>query len=90
MRAPKLASIVILVVAIMALMGPALAGHGSGEQPPKVDDEITQRDPQNAEERSSTLPFTGGDVLAFVLVGTATVGAGGVLMHRTRGRVAKL
>jgi LPXTG-motif cell wall-anchored protein len=84
----KLASVAILVVAIMALMGPAFAA-GSGEAPPKVEDEVSQQDPSHdPEERPSTLPLTGGDILAFVVAGSAAAAAGGVLVRRTRTRAA--
>jgi LPXTG-motif cell wall-anchored protein len=78
----------MLLVAAMAVMGPAYA-QGSGERPPKVEDEIEQRDPgTDPAERPTTLPLTGADLTAFVLAGSAAFGGGAVLVHRTRARRA--
>lgn len=84
----RLASIAILVVAIMALMSPAFA-EGSGERPPIKPGVQHDPEPEAPAERPSTLPFTGADVTAFALVGAATLGAGTLLLRRTRSRGAE-
>jgi hypothetical protein len=88
-KASRLAAIVVLVVAVMALMSPAFAERGSGEHQPPKDDRVEK--PHNPPDpvvepaqRPATLPFTGGDVLGFVAVGAVAVGTGAALVRRSR------
>jgi hypothetical protein len=86
MRGHKLAVIAFLVVAVMALMGPALA-QGSGEEPPVIQPREERRDPAPRPEVAgdeNVLPLTGGDVMLFVLAGGATVAAGTALLRKAR------
>ena len=86
MRGHKLAVIAFLVVAVMALMGPALA-QGSGEEPPVIQPREETRDPDPRPEVAGdpqVLPVTGGDVMLFVLAGGATVAVGSALVRRAR------
>lgn len=85
MRGHKLAVIAFLVVAVMALMGPALA-QGSGEEPPVTQPREETRDPREPEVAGDpqVLPLTGGDVMLFVLAGGATVAVGSALVRRAR------
>ena len=85
MRGHKMAVIAFLVVAVMALMGPAFA-QGSGEPPPVIAPREVPRDPKPAPvaEVPTVLPVTGGDVMLFVLAGGATVAVGTALVRKAR------
>ena len=93
----------VLAGAVMALMGPALAQEGSGEQPPPpprretpptvapdIDRRSEEPAPPAPQERGATLPFTGGDLIGFLGVGGLAIGTGTALVRRTRGRTARL
>jgi hypothetical protein len=69
-------------------MGPALAASGSTERPPVVKPEVIHRAPDGG-DGPATLPFTGADVTAYALAGCAAIGAGTVLVRRTRVRSAR-
>jgi hypothetical protein len=83
MRGHKLAVIAFLVVAVMALMGPAFA-QGSGEPPPVIAPREVPRDPKPVAEVPTVLPVTGGDVMLFVLAGGATVAVGTALVRKAQ------
>ena len=51
--------------------------------PDDTDDDVGAGNEQNRPS-SGVLPFTGGDVVLFVVIGAAAVGAGFVLVRRTR------
>lgn len=101
MNRTRVATIAILVVAVMALMGPAFAGSGSSEEPPRgvppagnppQNDPRTVADPPRAPEvqaRSATLPVTGGDLVPFAAVGSLTVLSGAALVRGARRQTAR-
>jgi hypothetical protein len=87
MRGHKLAVIAFLVVAVMALMGPALAQGSAEEPPPVTEPREERRSPEPAPEvagEPTVLPVTGGDVMLFVLAGGATVAVGTALVRKAR------
>ena len=94
MKAVKLILAAMMVIAMMSLGGVAVAQEGSGEQPPIVQPDRTQRPGPNApevaptiQERGGTaLPFTGSDVTLFVLVGAGAVGLGTVVLRVSKAR----
>jgi hypothetical protein len=58
--------------------------------PPGVDPNVIQKsnDPevQGTADDDSVLPFTGGDILLFVVIGFAAIGAGTVTLRAVRYR----
>jgi hypothetical protein len=92
MRGHRLAAIAVLVVAVMALAGPAFA-KGSGEKPPATKPKVhhvgNPSDPKVASERN-VLPFTGSDLTLYVLAGGLTVAVGTAMVRRARVRSARL
>lgn len=84
----------LMVGALMALSGLALAQEGSGDNPPEVGpNRITKPGPvpepnagPSVQERGQTLPFTGGDVTLFVIVGAGAVALGTIAMRAARAR----
>lgn len=60
--------------------------------PTRITDDNEKRDPVDGdrvqglegEDRSGVLPFTGGDVVLFLVIGAAAVGTGSILVRRTR------
>ena len=89
LRGHRLAAVAVLVVALLAMMAPAFAS-GSGEKPPEITQPDREHDPRDPAERPATLPFTGSDLTAFVVVGAAAVGAGTIVVRRARTRSAQL
>lgn len=83
-----------MVAALMALSGLALAQEGSDDIPPEVGpNRITKPEPVPApnagpsvQERGQTLPFTGGDVTLFVIVGAGAIALGTIAMRAARAR----
>lgn len=86
----------LLVAALMALGGVALAQTGSGDTPPEDEvgpNVITQPGPVPApgagpsvQDRGQTLPFTGGDVTLFVIVGAGAVALGAIAVRAARAK----
>jgi hypothetical protein len=83
----RLTVAVPLVLATMALGGPALA-HGSGEHPPKPQviprHQSRGNPPRVLSDRQQVLPFTGADVTGFAVAGLAGIAAGAGLLRRAR------
>jgi hypothetical protein len=84
----------LLLAAFMALGGVALAQTGSDYNPPEVGPNvITQPGPVPApdagpsiQDRGQTLPFTGGDVTLFLIVGAGAVALGAVAVRAARAK----
>jgi hypothetical protein len=89
----KLTVVGLMVAALMALGGVALA-QGSEDVPPGIGPNIITQPGPNAppqvgpsfQERGETLPFTGGDVTLFVIVGAGAVALGAVALRAARGK----
>jgi hypothetical protein len=90
----RLAVVGLMVAALMALGGVALAQTGSGDVPPEVGPNIiTQPGPvsppevgQGVQTRGETLPFTGGDVTLFVILGAGAVALGAIALRAARAK----
>jgi LPXTG-motif cell wall-anchored protein len=89
MNKARFAVMALLVVALMALAGPALANGGYQERPPEEKPEVVQKTPQaptvpTVGGGGEVLPITGSDLTLFVAAGVliATTGAG--LVRRAR------
>ncbi len=84
----------LLAAAFMALGGVALAQTGSDDTPPDVGpNRITKPGPVPApgvgpsvQDRGQTLPFTGGDVTLFVIVGAGAVALGTIAVRAARAK----
>jgi hypothetical protein len=89
----KLTVVGLMVAALMALGGVALA-QGSEDVPPEVGPNIITHPGPNTppevgpsfEERGETLPFTGGDVTLFVIVGAGAVALGAIALRAARAK----
>ena len=87
MKIQRLIAASLLLLAMMSLSSVALAQI----YPPEVKGDIIQKHPTAPDvggpsTNSSTLPFTGADVVLILLVGFAAIGTGTVLVRRFRGR----
>jgi hypothetical protein len=88
----RIAAGVLLLVALMALSGPALA-QGSSDRP-IVRPKIIHRQPPGPVIRPRTatsgqaLPFTGANVLVLVTLGGSFILVGTLLVRSSRGRRA--
>lgn len=83
----------LLLVAIAAFALMPLAATGSGlaqdlkKYPPTNTVKPTRTvKPPKGRPPTSTLPFTGGELAAFALIGAGAVGSGVVIVRRTRRR----
>ncbi len=84
----------LMVSALMALGGVALAQTGSDDAPPDVKTERQERPGPVAPpgsgptilDRGQTLPFTGGDVTLFVIVGAGAVALGTIAVRAARAK----
>jgi LPXTG-motif cell wall-anchored protein len=90
------AGVAALVVVAWALMSVILAGsavaqtdpYGNGK--PDVDAEVIgtgEEQGQGVAGGSNALPFTGADLTLYTVIGACAVGAGVLLVRRTRQRV---
>lgn len=71
-------------VGVLAPVGAAgAATYPSGGPPPEVQPSTTEVSP-NRVSRPSTLPLTGTDVAELVAIGGASIGAGLLLVRRSR------
>lgn len=86
MRSTKILLTTALVFVLMSLSAVALAqpagGSGPAVEPPDIESEAIN--PQSDDTGSGTLPFTGADVTLFLVIGLSAIGAGTVLVRRTR------
>ncbi len=91
MRSLRVVLAALTVVALMGFFVPAIAAPGgSSDDPPKVaPNELDRdRDPEvlGSAEDGGVLPFTGGDIALFVLVGVGAMGLGAVTVRVARSR----
>jgi hypothetical protein len=89
----------LVVVVLMGFFVPALAQVGSSDNPPDVAPNVIQRD-NNTDQRDNNtnpevlgsnegiLPFTGGQVMLFVLIGVGAIGAGTLVLRSVGSRRA--
>jgi hypothetical protein len=90
----KIMVVGLMVSALMALGGVALAQTGSDDTPPEIlPDRITKPGPvqppaigPTIQDRGQTLPFTGGDVTLFVIVGAGAIALGTVAVRAARAK----
>jgi LPXTG-motif cell wall-anchored protein len=95
MNKARLAVMALLVVALMALVGPALANGGYQERPPEEKPKVVLRTPPAPKlptvgGEGEVLPITGSDLTLFVAAGALAVATGGALVRRARIRGARL
>lgn len=80
------------VVVLMGLFVPALAAPGSGDSPPDVQPNVIQKSDKTdpgvlgTAEDNGVLPFTGGEIMLFVLIGVAAIGAGTLVLRTVASR----
>jgi len=80
----------LVIVVLMGFFVPALAQQapGSGDNPPEVQPNVITRNNEpevlGSTDSESVLPFTGGQVLLFVLIGAGTIGAGTLILRSSR------
>ncbi|MGH2698545.1 MAG: hypothetical protein ACRDJL_05010 [Actinomycetota bacterium] len=92
MRSLRVVLAALTVVALMGVFVPAIAAPGgSSDNPPGVAPNQLERDPEvlgsvEDAEDDGVLPFTGGDIALFVLLGVGTIGLGIVTMRFARSR----
>jgi LPXTG-motif cell wall-anchored protein len=84
MRSVRLIITAVFVFALMSLGSVALAqSTGGNVQPPGIGGE--QVNPSvKSEQPAGTLPFTGADLSLFVAIGVGAIGAGSMMIRRTR------
>ena len=75
----------LVIVVLMGFFVPALAAPGSSDNPPEVQPNVITRsnDPEVLGSESA-LPFTGGQVMLFVLLGVGAIGAGTLFLRSSR------
>ena len=98
MRVVKAMLASLAVVVLMGFFVPALAQTGSSDNPPEVLPNVIQRDNNTQRDNNSdpevlgsnegTLPFTGGQVMLFVLIGVGAIGAGTLVLRSVGSRRA--
>jgi hypothetical protein len=78
----------LAVVVLMGFFVPALAAPGSGDDPPEVQPNVIQKsdktDPEVLSSNDGVLPFTGGQVMLFVVIGVGAIGAGTFVLRSSR------
>jgi LPXTG-motif cell wall-anchored protein len=87
MRNLRLIVIAAFVFGLLSLGAVAQAqSTGGNVQPPGIGGETVGRGVSPASEQPSgeTLPFTGADLTLFVAIGLGAIGAGGMIVRRTR------
>ena len=70
--------------ALMPVGAASAATYPSGGPPPEVQPTTTQVAPNQVARTAATLPLTGTDVAELVAIGGASVGAGLLLVRRSR------
>lgn len=89
-RAMKVVLASLAVVVLMGFFVPALAQVGSSDNPPEVQPNVIQKsdktDPEVLGSNDAVLPFTGGEILMFVVIGVAAVGAGTLVLRSVSSR----
>ena len=95
MKFLKISVVGLMVAALMTLGGVAMAQTGSDDTPPDEvqPNRITRPQPAPApgagpsiQDRGQTLPFTGGDVTLFVIVGAGAVALGAIAVRAARAK----
>jgi hypothetical protein len=80
----------LVVVVLMGFFVPALAQVGSSDNPPDVAPNVIQRDnntdPEVLGSNEGILPFTGGQVMLFLLIGVGAIGAGALVLRSVGSR----
>lgn len=90
MRVVKAVLASLAVVVLMGFFVPALAAPGSSDDPPDVAPNVIQKgdktDPAvlGSTEDDGVLPFTGGQVMLFVVIGVGAIGAGTLVLRSSR------
>jgi hypothetical protein len=74
----------LAIVVLMGFFVPALAGPGSSDDPPEVLPNVITKDPKVLGSNEAVLPFTGGQVMLFVLIGVGAIGAGTLVLRSSR------
>lgn len=82
MRRIKLLLTTAMVCVLLAFGSVALAQSGGAVNDADIESETVQ--PQGRDTSSGTLPFTGADLTLFVVIGLGAIGAGSVIVRRTR------
>jgi LPXTG-motif cell wall-anchored protein len=85
MRSAKVFFTAAVVCVFLAFGSVALAQSGGNVNPPDIESETI--DPQGRDTStppSGALPFTGADVTLFVAIGLGAIGAGSLIVRRTR------
>jgi hypothetical protein len=87
----RVAKAMLASLAVVVLMGffvPALAQTGSGDKPPEVRPNVIQKDKDSGVLGSDEgiLPFTGGQIVLFVVIGFAAIGAGTIVLRSVGSR----
>jgi hypothetical protein len=89
-RAMKVVLASLAVVVLMGFFVPALAQVGSSDNPPEVQPNVIQKsdktDPEVLGSNDAVLPFTGGEILMFVVIGVAAIGAGTLVLRSVGSR----
>jgi hypothetical protein len=80
----------LAVVVLMGFFVPALAQTGSSDNPPDVSPNVLQRDnnsdPEVLGSNDGVLPFTGGQIILFVVIGIAAIGTGTLVLRSVGSR----
>ena len=80
----------LAVVVLMGFFVPALAQTGSNDDPPDVSPNVIQKDdgtdPGVLGSDEGVLPFTGGQIVLFVVIGIAAIGAGTIVLRSVGSR----
>ena len=85
MRSIKLMITAVFLLALMGLGPVALAqSTGGNVQPPGIGSEEVDPSVRSESPSSGTLPFTGADLTLFVVIGLGAIGAGTLIIRRTR------
>jgi LPXTG-motif cell wall-anchored protein len=89
MRSMKILLTTALVCVLMSLGSVAFAqqpagGSGPEVNPPGIEGETITPQTEDTSTESGTLPFTGADVTLFLVIGLSAIGAGTILVRRTR------
>jgi hypothetical protein len=87
----RVAKAMLASLAVVVLMGffvPALAQTGSSDNPPEVRPNVIQKDKDPAVLGSDEgiLPFTGGQIVLFVVIGIGAIGAGTIVLRSVGSR----
>jgi hypothetical protein len=78
----------LAVVVLMGFFAPALAQTGSSDNAPEVSPNVIEKDqdPGVLGSDEGILPFTGGQIILFVVIGIAAIGAGTMVLRSVGSR----